>query len=100
MFSGTSAASIRNSVVNTWMLKMANVAEELYRIEDWASDAAVLRLASSKIVPKLLGYNFNNVGNCVSLILSLTFIRLWSFSINTRELRWQDQCVYQWATFL
>ena len=32
--------------------------------------------------------------------MSLTFIRLCSFSINTRELRWQDRCVYQWVTFL
>ena len=53
--SGTSAASIVNFVVDPWMLKMANVAKELYRIEDCASGAAVLRLASTKIVLKLFG---------------------------------------------
>ena len=37
-------------MVDPWILKIANVAKELYGIEDWASNAAVLRLASSKIV--------------------------------------------------
>ena len=44
--SGTSAESIGNFVVDPWMLKMVNVEKEIYRIEDWASDAAVMRLAS------------------------------------------------------
>ena len=77
MVSGTSAASIGIFVVDPWMFKMANTAKEL---------AAVLRLASSQTVSKLLGCKFNDVGNRASLILSLTFIRLWSLSINTEEL--------------
>ena len=89
MVSGTSAASTGNVVVDPWMLKMANVAKEIYRIEDWASNAAVLRLASSKNVSKLLGRKFKNVGNYTSLLLSLTFIRLRSLSINARELCWK-----------
>ena len=60
----------------------------------------MLRLASSKTVSKLLGYKFNNVGNCAILILSLTFIWIWWLSINERELRWKDRCVYQWEKFL
>ena len=88
MVSGTSAASI-----GIWMLKMANVAREIYCIGYWESNAPVLCLSSSKILSKLLGCKFNDVGNCVSLILSLTFIILWSLSINTRELGWQDRCV-------
>ena len=95
MVSGTSAASIGNSVVDPWMLKMTNVAKELYLIDDWDRNAALLGLALSKTVSKLIGCKFNSVGNCASLILSLTFIRLQLFSINARELRWQDRCVYQ-----
>ena len=79
---------------------MANVAKEIYRIEDWASNAAILRLASSKTVSKMLGCKFNDVGKCAILILSLTFLRLRLFSINARELCWQDRCVYQWGKFL
>ena len=45
MVSGTSAASIGNFVVDPWILKMANVAKELYRIEYWAINDAMLRLA-------------------------------------------------------
>ena len=52
MVSGTSAASIGNFVVDPWMLKMVNVAKKLYLVEDWASDAVLLRLSSSKNVSK------------------------------------------------
>ena len=45
MVSGISAASIGNFVVDLWMLKVANFAKEFYRIEDWDSSAAGLRLA-------------------------------------------------------
>ena len=93
MVSGTSAASIVNFVVDPWMLKMTDVANELYHIEYWAGDYSVLCLATSKTVLKMLGCKFNDVENCASLILSLTFISLWSFSINARELGWQDRCV-------
>ena len=55
MVSGTSAAPIRIFVVDLWMLKMVNVAKELYCIEGWNSDDDVLQLASSKTVSKLLG---------------------------------------------
>ena len=42
----------------------------LYRIEDWASNAAILHLASSKTVLKLLGCKLHHVGNCESLFFS------------------------------
>ena len=45
MVSGTSSASNKIFLVDPWMLKMVNVAKELYHIEDWDIDAAVLRLA-------------------------------------------------------
>ena len=54
MVNGTSAVSIVKFMVDPWMLKMTNVAKELYRIEDWASNAAVLRLASPKMYQKCL----------------------------------------------
>ena len=93
MVSGTPAESIGNFVVDPWMLKMVNFAKELYCIEYWASNDDVLLLESSKTVSKLLGCKFNDVRNCARLILSLTFIRILSFSMSARELRWKDPCV-------
>ena len=100
MVIGTSDASIGHFVVDPWMLKMENVAKEIYCVEDWACDAVVLCLHSPITPPKLIDCHFNDVGNCEILIVSLNFMRLQSFTINTRELDWRDQCVYQWATFL
>ena len=68
MVSGTSAASIVNLVVDSWILKMANVAKEIYCIEDSDSNTAVLRLASSINLSKLIGCKFNDVGKCARLM--------------------------------
>ena len=100
MVSGISASPIGMFLADPWMLKMENVAKDLYQIEPWDSYSDVLRLASSKTVSKRLGCKFNDFENCARLIFSLTFIRLRSISINARELSWQDLYVYQWATLL
>ena len=45
MVGGSSPASFGKYVFNTYLLKLAGVATELYGIEDWASDALPLALA-------------------------------------------------------
>ena len=50
MVSVTPSSSIVYFMIDTWMLKMANVAKYIYCIEGWASDAVVLRLTSPIIL--------------------------------------------------
>ena len=48
MVSGASAASIGQFLVDMWMLKMANVAKQIYRVEYWASDSVCVAFGFTK----------------------------------------------------
>ena len=77
-----SPSSIGSYILDTWHLKMAGVAQELYRIEDWAADTVVLHLCSPLTITKLINSGFDDVGNLSVLVVTLTFIRLCNFSVN------------------
>ena len=98
--SGTSPSSIGGYVADPWMLKLAGVSKELYRIADWASDALVLKLCSPLTISKLIECEFADVGNLSTLVVSLTFIRLRSYSVNARDLNWRERCIYQYLSLL
>ena len=61
--SGDVLAVIGNYVIDSMLLRIAKVAKELIRIEDFASDALVLRLASSKTISALLTIETADIGN-------------------------------------
>ena len=52
-------------IFDVMLLKMVGVAQELLHIDDFASDALLLRLASHAIVGKLLDFETADVGNKV-----------------------------------
>ena len=97
---GTSPSSIGSFVLDPWHLKMAGVAQELYRIEDWASDTVVLRLCSPLTVTTLINAGFDDVGNLSVLVVTLMFIRLRNYLVNASGLNWKDRCMYQWCSLL
>ena len=97
---GTSPSTIGCYVLDPWHLKMAGVAQELYRIEDWAADTVVLRLCSPLTITKLINSGFDDVGNLSVLVVTLTFIHLRNYSVNARDLNWKDRRMYQWCSLL
>ena len=58
------------------MLKQARIAQLLWRIEYFSSDASPMQLASVSRITKLLSYGFKDVGNCAVTVVSLAFSRL------------------------
>jgi hypothetical protein len=56
LIGGSSCAVIGSYVLDPWYLKMANIHQNLWRIDDYASDAVVLLLASVKTIQALLLY--------------------------------------------
>ncbi len=101
---GTSPCSLGSYVLDPWMLKLAEVVREHYRIKDWASDTVVERLCSSDTIVKLLNAlqekKFDDVGNCGVLVVTLLFIRLCNYSVNAKNVNWKDRCMYQWCSLL
>jgi len=73
---GTSPSSIGSYLLDPWHLKSAGVAQELYRIEDWAANKVVLHLCSPLTISKLINCGFEDVGNLSVLVVTFKFIRL------------------------
>jgi hypothetical protein len=61
-----------NHVFDVMLLKMSGISKELVRVEDYASDALVLKLASDKVVRKLLDIDTADNGNKMVSKVSLT----------------------------
>ena len=57
------SAVLGNSIFDVTLLKMAGLSRELIRIDDYASDALVLRLTSHRTVHKLLCVDTGDMGN-------------------------------------
>jgi len=97
---GSSPASIGEHVFDPQMLKISGIATELWRIDDYASDALPLRLASASSVEKIVESDFDDIGNLAVTVLSLVFMRLRSYAANARVLPWKQRAIYTWATLL
>ena len=105
MIGGSSPAVFGCFVFDPWLLKLAKISQKLWRVEDYASDAIVLRLASAETVQKLVlleGSETSNVdpGNLAVVAVSLVFMRLRSYAVNARNVDWKERAVYSWSTFL
>ena len=61
--SSGAGAAIGNNCFDVMLLKQAGVAKELIRVDDYASDTIVLRLASLNTIEKLTKLETNDTGN-------------------------------------
>ena len=73
---GACAALIGFFCFDPWLLKMSGVTKELIRVEDFASDDVVLRLASVATIKKITSLETADSGNQAVTVLSLVFLRL------------------------
>lgn len=79
---------------------MSGVAKELIRLEDYASDAVVLWLASASTIKKMISLKTDDIGNYAVTVLSLVFIRVRSYAINPRTAGWRERAMYSWASLI
>ena len=100
LIGGSSAAVMGRYVFDPWLLKVAGVPSEHIRIDDFASDALPMRLASSNNIAKIINSGFHDVGNCAVTTMSLTFMRLRSYAVNARTGHWRHRAIFSWASFL
>jgi len=102
---GSSPASIGAYVFDPALIRLAKVNQKLWRLEDFASDALLLKLASADTILKLHNLALQDrmncdVGNHAVTVISLVFVRLRAFAVNSRMLHWCDQAVYSWVTLI
>ncbi|KAL7427142.1 hypothetical protein ACHAXM_000726 [Skeletonema potamos] len=97
---GSSAASIGNYVFDPNLLVQAGVATELYRINDYASDAIVLRLASHPTLQKLNQLSTPYRWNVSVVAISLTMIRCRLYAVNSRDTEWKVRAALSYMSTL
>ena len=103
---GSSPASIGSYVFDPALLRIAEVSRKLWRVEDFASDAVLLKLASVETIKKLVDLasrdkNLNcDVGNHAATVVSLVFLRLRAYVVNARTVPWRDRAIYVWLMMI
>jgi hypothetical protein len=102
---GSSLVSIGAYVFDPALIRLSKVNQKLWRVEDFASNAVVLKLASVDTIQKLhmlaLQDRINcDVGNHAVTVISHLFLRLWVYAVNSRMVPWRDQAVYSWVTLV
>lgn len=88
LFGGSSPESIGRYVFDSYLLVLAKVEQELVRVKDYASDALILRLASSRTVSKLHELNSDDIGNASVTAVSHMLMRCRLYAVNSRNTSW------------
>ena len=98
---GVSCAAIMGSyVLDPWLLNMDGVSNELWRIQDYASDLLVLHIDSTRTINKWVNIDCNDRGNNVVTWASLLFMRERLYRVNTKYFRYGEIFVYAWSLML
>ncbi len=105
LIGGSSPASIGAYIFDPALIHLAKVNQKLWRVEDFASNAELLKLASVDTIQKLHNLALQDrmncdVGNHAVTVISLIFLRLWACAVNSRMVPRRDQAVYSWVTLV
>lgn len=97
---GSCVVIMGNHVLDPALLPLAGVAEELWRVKDWASDLVVLRLASAATVAKVATLVNEEAGSVCTLCVTLYFMRLKLYAVNTKKAYYRDRISFLWASMI
>ena len=102
---GLCAVTIGRCVVDADIFRQSGVSTELWRPTDFASNLLVLKLASCESVHKIHWHMSYSVSDAldfdvVSLMVTLTMIRIHLFSVNSSLMDLNQRAVFLWATII
>ena len=98
---GASCAAIMGSyVLDPWLLDMDGVSNELWRIQDYASDLLVLHIDSTRTIKKLVNLYCNDHGKNVVTWASLLFMRARLYGVNEKYFRYGEIFMCAWSSML
>jgi hypothetical protein len=95
LIGGSSPASFGAYVFDPALIHLAKVNQKLWRVEDFASNATLLKLASVDTIQKLHNLALQDRMNCdvrnhAVKVVSFLFLRLWAYVVNSRRVPWRD----------
>ena len=78
---------------------MDGVSKELIWVEDSSYDDVLLRILSPSNT-KMVSLDTSDIGNLTVTVISIVFMRLQLFVINSRTHLWNGRASYSWASLL
>ena len=93
MVGGSCSSIIGFFCFDPWLIKMSGVAKYLIRAEDFASDCVVLCLASASTTRKIIFLDYYYSVNKSVTVVTLVFVRVRSFTINSRTEGWKERAI-------
>lgn len=97
---GSYVVIMGDHVLDPALLPLGGVAQELWRVKDWASDLVVLRLASVATVAKVATLVDDEAGLVCALCVTLYFMRLKLYAVNTKKAYYRDRISFLWASMI
>ena len=85
------------------ILKLAGILEDLYRVKDFASDAAVLELCSSKSIQKILKnreVEHEDEGSVMVTLLCMLFLRIFIVTSSSSDVPKKQAMALLWSCLL
>ena len=97
---GTQLLTAAGDVIDNGLLRVSGVSKEIWCHKDFASDGLVLKAASHKTMIGVLQASNEECGSKAMLVLTLTFIRVFLFSVHGEEVDCKQRVIGIWAAML
>ena len=97
---GTQLLTAAGDVVDNGLLQVSGVPKEIWCRKDFASDGLVLKATSQKTMMGVLMATNEECGSKAMLVLTLTFMRVFSFSVHGEEVDRKQRVIGIWAAML
>lgn len=98
---GNNVKTIGSMLIDTGLLKVARINQDLWRIKDFASDLLVLKLASATTAASVFSVQCADTDAAVALATVLFFKRVHLFAVNSKGCSTAtERVVMLWSSFI
>ena len=97
---GTQLLTAAGDIIDNGLLRVSGVPKEIWCRKDFASDGLVLKATSHKTMMGILLASNEECGSKAMLVLTLTFMRVFLFSVHGEEVHCKQHVIGIWAAML
>ncbi len=97
---GSCALNVRVVPIDPGLLQLTDINEKITRVKDYASDGLVLRLCDYNTLSSLVKLSQENPKHVAALCLTLFFVRLKLYAINSLQLDARCRISFLWSSLV
>ena len=85
---------------DTGILYLAGVSHNMWSFEDFVSDNLILKIVIHRTIDKLVQLGDGDGGDDSVVCITLYFIRLHLYAVNSKGVPWEERKFYHWSSLL